>query len=101
MRMVLRDENRRLVGRLHVDASTRPTRVTIPASSRNSADGQSTSPESVSREVFLNWDTAVDDAGQLRRCIACGCPEMYSEKAFPIVTGVVVVLAFVGAVMGA
>src|SRR4051812_35668948 len=30
-------------------------------------------PSPTSREAFLNWETALDDAGQLRRCVACGC----------------------------
>ena len=44
---------------------------------------------------------ALDDAGHLRRCIVCGCPNLYCEKAFPQVTGFVVVLAFAGAIVGA
>jgi hypothetical protein len=72
------------VGRVDVDPSQRPTRVT--------AGG---------REVFLRWDTAQDDAGRLRRCVACGCGDLFTEKAFPQVTGLVVVLAFAGFVVGA
>ena len=55
----------------------------------------------MSGEAFLNWDTALDDAGQLRRCVACGCTDLFKEKAFPQVTAFIVVLAFLGAVVGA
>jgi hypothetical protein len=86
MRIELRDEHRRRIGRIMVDPALRPTRVTIVDSDR---------------EVFLNWETALDDAGHLRRCVACGCPDLFREKAFPQVTVFVVVLAFAGAVVGA
>jgi hypothetical protein len=86
MRIELRDENRRRIGRIVVDPALRPTRVTIVDSDR---------------EVFLTWDTAQDDAGHLRRCVVCGCPDLFREKAFPQVTVFVVVLAFAGAVLGA
>jgi hypothetical protein len=52
------------------------------------------------REVFLSWETALDDAGHLRRCVACGCPDVFREKAFPQVTGFIVFLAFAGAGFG-
>jgi hypothetical protein len=86
MRIELRDDSRRRIGRIMVDPALRPTRVTV-------VDGD--------REVFLNWETALDDAGHLRRCVACGCPDLFREKAFPQVTLFVVVLAFAGAVVGA
>ena len=86
MRIDLRDESRERIGRIEVDPSLRPTRVSIVETGR---------------EVFLDWDTAVDDAGHLRRCVACGCQDLYRTKAFPQVTGLVVVLAFAGAIVGA
>jgi hypothetical protein len=86
MRIELRDETRHWIGRIVVDPALRPTRVTVVDSDR---------------EVFLNWETAQDDAGHLRRCVACGCPDLFREKAFPQVTVFVVVLAFAGAVLGA
>jgi hypothetical protein len=85
MRIELRDEQRRPIGRIAVDPALRPTRVTVV---------------DANREVFLNWDLAVDDAGHLRRCVACGCNDLFLEKTFPQVTGIVVVLAFAGAVVG-
>ena len=86
MRIELRDERRQRIGRIDVDPALRPTRVKIVESGR---------------EVFLNWETALDDAGRLRRCVACGCTDIFAEKVFPMVTGVVVVLAFVGFIVGA
>ncbi|MFK7961250.1 MAG: hypothetical protein AB8G96_12090 [Phycisphaerales bacterium] len=82
MRILLRDLDRRPVGRVDVDADTRPSRVTVP---------------DTDREVFLTWDSAIDDGGGLRRCVRCGCSDLFHEKAFPIITGFVVVLAFAGA----
>ncbi len=82
----LRDESRAMIGRIEVDPSLRPTRVSIVGTER---------------EVFLDWETALDDAGHLRRCVACGCQDLYQAKAFPQVTGLVVVLAFAGAIIGA
>jgi len=120
MRIELRDEHRRRVGRVDIDSTQRPTRVAasreVPvwrqffgrvwlsfsglfAGSRPRESHDDLSPSS--REVFLTWDTALDDAGQLRRCVACGCPELFREKAFPQVTGFVVLLAFIGAIVGA
>ncbi len=86
MRIELRDAERRKIGRIEVDPVRRPTRVHV--------DG-------TGREVFLDWDTALDDARHLRRCIFCGCRDLFRTKAFPQVTGFVVVLAFAGAAIGA
>lgn len=126
MHIVLRDENRRLIGRIDINESLRPTRVPITNSPKSrgigfrlsafgsQSDSQLTTADSRQptaesgqpttdnpREVFLTWDTALDDAGQLRRCVACGCTDLFTEKAFPMVTAAVVVLAFIGAVLGA
>jgi hypothetical protein len=86
MRIELRDAERLKVGRIEVDPDRRPTRVHVQDSDR---------------EVFLDWDTALDDAGHLRRCVVCSCPDLFRAKAFPQVTGFVVVLAFAGAAIGA
>jgi hypothetical protein len=86
MLIELRDAERRKVGRIDLDPAERPTRVHVQGSDR---------------EVFLDWDTALDDAGHLRRCVVCSCPDLFRTKAFPQVTGFVVVLAFAGAVIGA
>ncbi len=86
MRIELRDAERRKIGRIDVDPVRRPTRVHV---------------HGTDREVFLDWDTALDDAQHLRRCIFCGCRDLFRTKAFPQVTGFVVVLAFAGAAIGA
>ncbi|MHC4106716.1 MAG: hypothetical protein ACYSTY_01385 [Planctomycetota bacterium] len=86
MQIDLRDRSRNRIGRIDLDPALRPTRVGLVESGG---------------EVFLDWETAVDDAGHLRRCVACGCPEVFREKAFPPATGFVVALAFAGAVIGA
>lgn len=86
MRIELRDDLRKHIGRIEVDPALRPTRVDVV-----DAD----------REVYLDWDVALDDAGHLRRCVACGCTDLFHEKNFPQVTGIVIVLAFAGAALGA
>ena len=68
--MDYRDEFRRRVGRADIDTAERPTRAEI---------------EGMTRGVFLHWDNALDDAGQLRRCIACvatwmACPAGWIKK---------------------
>lgn len=85
MRIDVRDDQRRRLGRIEIDPAERPTRVRL---------------EQTGREVFLDWDRALDDASQLRRCVVCGCPDLYRSKAFPQVTVLVVVLAFAGAAIG-
>jgi len=57
MRIVLRNLARQRIGRVEVIESQRPTRVHI---------------EPAAREVMLDWEGAVDDAGHLRKCLACG-----------------------------
>lgn len=49
---------------------------------------------------FLNWEGAIDDAGQLRKCVLCGCDRLYRRKVLPQVTPFIVLLAFAGAVIG-
>ena len=50
-------------------------------------------------ELYLEWNSTVDDSGHLRGCIACG-EDVFRERTFPQVTGLVIVLAFAGAVAG-
>lgn len=49
-------------------------------------------PEDPKREIYLNWDSAFDDNGTLRRCPVCGCRELFVRKDFPQVTGFVIVI---------
>ncbi len=86
MRIELRDERRNRIGRINVDTALRPTRVSVVGRDR---------------EVFLDWDIALDDSGHLRRCVVCGCTDLFREKTFPQVTWLVVVMAFAGGVLGA
>ena len=83
MRIVLRESDGSQTI-LDVDPAQRPPRV------RNLED---------TRDVFLEWDQALDDDGQLRRCLGCGGP-LYRRKALPQLTGFVVVLAFALALVG-
>lgn len=83
MRIVLRESDGSKTT-LDVDPVRRPPRV------RDLDD---------TRDVFLEWDQALDDDGQLRRCLACGGP-LYRRKALPQMTGFVVVLAFALAFVG-
>ncbi len=99
MRIEVRDEYRRRVGRIHVDPVQRPTLV-MTESKTGGTGAPTAGAGDPPREVFLKWDSALDDAGQLRRCVVCGRADLFREKAFPQVTALVVVLAFVGAVVG-
>lgn len=85
MRVDLRDLQRRKVGRTIISLEDQPIRTTI------------TDRAGEQRDIFLNWDGAVDDAGHLRGCIVCGGRDLFREKAFPAVTAIIVVLAFIGA----
>lgn len=52
------------------------------------------------KELFLNWDRALDDRGCLRRCPACGCDELFARRSIPQITGLVaVVLVGVAAIV--
>lgn len=82
MRIELRDTSGRRLPRIEVDESARPARIDVPGRSQ---------------ALFPRWDGAIDDAGSLRRCVACGCEALYVRRNFPQVTPVVVVLAFSGA----
>ncbi len=43
-------------------------------------------------EAALQWDRAVDERGQLRRCPVCGCRELFSRRDFPQRLGLVIVI---------
>lgn len=85
--MELHDARRTFAGRATVDALARPVRVRVTRRGEE-------------HEVFLQWDGAVDDAGQLRTCIACGCPHLYRQRTLPRFTPFVLVLAAAGFVIG-
>ncbi len=55
--------------------------------------------EESGKEVFLDWNSTIDDSGRLRSCVLCRS-EVFKERTFPQITGFVVVLAFAGGVAG-
>ena len=89
MEIALHDRRRRPVGRVRVDPAARPVRVKV------------TADDGTAHDAFLEWERAVDDAGQLRACVACGCQRLYRRKTLPRMTPFVLVLAGAGVVAGA
>ena len=77
----LRTINGDRLGRVEIDPEARPTRIQPPDSER---------------DLYLEWDNAVDDAGHLRRCVVCGGSQLYRSRSLPQFTPFVVVLAFAG-----
>ena len=67
-------------GAFEVDVDEQPTMVVV-APSEN--------------ELFLKWDSTLDDSKRIRECVVCG-GDLYKEQIFPQVTGIVIVLAFAG-----
>ena len=55
--------------------------------------------ESMDEELYLDWDATLDDSDRLRSCIVCS-NDLYKERAFPQITGIVIVLAFAGGIAG-
>ena len=45
-------------------------------------------------DVFLEWNSTVDDSGCLRKCVLCR-GNVYRERTMPQITGFVIVLAFI------
>lgn len=88
MRVDARDEDGHRIGRFEVDPTARPNLVRV------------TDANGVAQERYLNWDGAIDDSGNLRHCLLCGCQSLYRSKALPQVTPFIVVLAFAGAFIG-
>ena len=86
MQIRLRDLERRPVGTAEVNPAARPPRIEVRA-----ADGSV-------REVFLDWEQALDDAGCLRACVACRCPELYRRRTPIWFTPFALVLAAAGLV---
>jgi len=78
MRIDVRDQDGRRLGRVEIDETARPLRIRPPLADR---------------DVFLDWDGAVDDAGHLRSCIVCGHPRVYRSRSLPQMTPFVVLLA--------
>ena len=85
MRVLVRQIDRSKVGEIQADAEQRPARA-------RTLD--------TDQEVFLDWERAFDDSGQLRRCIICGSDHLFQHKTFPQITPFVVVLAFALSLIG-
>lgn len=85
MRIDVHDSNRQRRGQVTLDGSQRPAKMPL---------------EDGAGEVFLNWDGTLDDSGHLRKCLCCGCPNLYRIRSLPSITPVIVILAFVGAAVG-
>ena len=88
MDVTIRDRHRRPVGSARIDPATRPIIVRATA-----ADG-------TVRETYLDWEHALDDAGQLRACIACGCQHLYRRRTLPRFAPFALVLAGAGVAAG-
>ncbi len=58
-------------------------------------------PDGSARDAFLDWEKALDDAGRLRSCVACGCPRLYRRRTLPRFAPFALVLAAAGVVVGA
>lgn len=89
MEILLNDRRRRPMGRVRVDPAARPVLVKVTDAQGRTSD------------AYLEWEHALDDAGQLRACVACGCHKLYRRKTLPRVTPFVLVLAAAGVVAGA
>lgn len=68
MRISINNLNREPLGQARVDAASRPDRVELPG---------------LQQSVGLHWDHALDDEGRLRRCVVCGCREIFKRYDFP------------------
>lgn len=84
MQMDVRTSEGARLGRIGILPDERPSRIR---------------PPEADRDVYLEWDGAIDDGGHLRTCLACGCSNLYRARSFPQLTPVVVVLAFAGAAL--
>lgn len=89
--MRIRERDGAEVGTAVADPASRPPRVTATA-----RDGSR-------RDVFLDWERALDDAGCLRKCVHCGCERLYRRRTPVWFSPFALVLAAAGvvaAVMG-
>jgi hypothetical protein len=80
--------------KLHQDGQ-KTDHFTVPFDERPSKVRLEQSEE----ELVLDWNSTVDDSGNLKACIVC-TGELFRENTFPQITGFVIVLAFAGGVAG-
>lgn len=78
MRITANNLDREPLGVAVVDVASRPARARL-----RPAD----------REIDLNWQNAVDEQGRLRRCVVCGCREIFRRRDFPQRFGLMLVIA--------
>ena len=81
MQIDINDRSRRRLGRVNLDPEARPPRAYIASSEK---------------EISLDWEGTLDDAGNLRRCLSCGSSHLFRIKTLPSVTPIFVILAFAG-----
>lgn len=91
------NERRERLFRVEIDAADPPSVVKPPegaggAGGEPAGGGGEQVGAELPREVYLEWDQAMDDQGRLRRCPVCGCRELFARKDFPQVTGFVIVV---------
>lgn len=77
MRIDVNNLDREPLFRAQVDQAQRPGVA-------RSSDG--------AHEAALNWDRAIDEGGQLRRCPVCGCRELFARRDFPQAVGLGIVV---------
>jgi hypothetical protein len=88
MDIQIRDRSRQPIGMAQVDPAARPMLV------------RAIGPNGTERETYLDWEHALDDAGQLRSCVACGCQRLYRRRTLPRYAPFALVLAGAGVVAG-
>jgi hypothetical protein len=80
MQVTARATDRSRLGDAEVSLDERPARLRLGKAGQE-------------RELFLDWERAIDDGGHLRKCILCGCDTLYRSRSMPRLTVIVVVLA--------
>lgn len=74
-----READRTKLGTAEVSLDERPPRLRV-------------GPPGSERDLFLDWERAIDDGGHLRKCILCGCESLHRTRSLPRVTPIVLVL---------
>ncbi len=97
MRIDVRNTQRERLFTVDVDPDNPPA-VVRPGGAGVETD--KSEPVRDGKEVYLNWEQAVDDQGHLRRCPVCSCRELFARKDFPQVTGFLIVVGAAIVAMG-
>lgn len=88
MEVEIHDRSRQRIGTATVNPQQRPSLVRVQV-----VDGKE-------QEVYLDWEGALDDAGRLRSCVVCRCPQLYRRRTLPRFAPFALVLAAAGVVAG-